>query len=424
MNSARPFLVARATPALEAAAKPDLLFFGPLPPWPLTRGLALRSYRAARALSRAYRLHHVVLHFGLRPPASCEPVAPFVSTTAVPIEPWKDPLQLLLRAVHLVSPALYARLWPGLASEHRFVTRLGLKRLKLRLQAIPYRRIYVHRLYMLAFALPFLTPGVPLDLDLDDVESSTRERLARLAHSLGRRREGEVLARDSHVYSRLEKQLLPRADRVFVCSDLDRRRLAQAVPEARVVTMPNVVPLPSVSPGTHPRALELLFVGALNYLPNWDACLQLATAVLPALDRRNASYRLTVVGDATVGLPAELAAHPRVRLAGRVERLEPWYAQATAAVVPLRAGGGTRLKILEALAHGCPVVSTGIGAEGLALQPEVHFLQADDGESFAEACLRLQAEPRLRQALARAGRQLVESCHRPELVDDLLLGRS
>lgn len=112
---------------------------------------------------------------------------------------------------------------------------------------------------------------------------------------------------------------------------------------------------------------------------------------------RNPTHRLRTV-----------AAAAGVRVTGTVDDVRPYLAEATVYVVPLRVGGGTRLKIFEALAMGKAVVATTVGAEGLPLVPDQHFLQADDPGAFAHAVVSLLREPVRRKALGRAGRRLVE----------------
>src|SRR5262249_17525837 len=114
-------------------------------------------------------------------------------------------------------------------------------------------------------------------------------------------------------------------------------------------------------------------------------------------------------GACDTGALGELHLDPRIRLHGFVEDLAPFYASADAAVVPLRAGGGTRIKILEAFAHGVPFVSTRIGAEGLGVVAGVHLHLADEVESFARACLDVKENPELRAALSTRPAALLQA---------------
>jgi glycosyltransferase involved in cell wall biosynthesis len=153
---------------------------------------------------------------------------------------------------------------------------------------------------------------------------------------------------------------------------------------------------------------ELVFTGSMDWVPNEDAILHFARAILPAVLREVPEASLTVVGrKPSARLRAAVAGLP-VRVTGRVEDVRPYVSKAAVYVVPLRAGGGTRLKIFEALAMGKAVVSTTVGAEGLPLIPGEHFIGADDPALFAGAVVSLVRDPARRRALGAAGRRLVE----------------
>jgi glycosyltransferase involved in cell wall biosynthesis len=152
----------------------------------------------------------------------------------------------------------------------------------------------------------------------------------------------------------------------------------------------------------------LIFVGHLRYPPNIDAVRFLAHHILPALRARIPEARLTVVGDGAPGVLGEFRGRDDIDLVGRVPSPLPYYQDAHVAVVPLRAGGGTRLKILEAMALGRPVVSTPLGCEGLAVEHGKHLLIASDAEDFAAAVARLLTDRALATRLILVARALVE----------------
>ena len=140
---------------------------------------------------------------------------------------------------------------------------------------------------------------------------------------------------------------------------------------------------PRPAPGATP--FTFLFVGTLGYFPNYDAVRWFSESVAPLIHARvTAPFRLVVVGPSTAG---EFG--PEVTCTGWVDDLAGQYAAASAVVVPVRAGGGTRIKILEAFAHRRPVVSTSTGAEGLEAVVGEHFLLADEAADFADACAAL-----------------------------------
>jgi glycosyltransferase involved in cell wall biosynthesis len=163
--------------------------------------------------------------------------------------------------------------------------------------------------------------------------------------------------------------------------------------------------IPRLRPVSEPT---LLFVGSLNYSANTDAVLYLLRSVLPRLRRRDAT--LSIVGLAPPAVVFEAARHSTLatEVTGYVASVEPYFQRARILVVPLRYGGGTRLKILEAFAYGVPVVSTSVGAEGLGVRHEREVLLADDPVSFAREIDRLLDDDALAAQLATAGRKLVE----------------
>src|SRR6185503_7113005 len=142
-----------------------------------------------------------------------------------------------------------------------------------------------------------------------------------------------------------------------------------------------------------------VFTGSMDWYPNEDGILYFADTILPLIRRECPDAQVTVVGrDPSARLRAA-ASGRGVRLTGTVEDVRPYMSDAAVYVVPLRVGGGTRLKIFEALAMGKPVVSTTVGAEGLPLVPGKHYLRADEPADFARAVVALLRDPARRRRL-------------------------
>lgn len=158
--------------------------------------------------------------------------------------------------------------------------------------------------------------------------------------------------------------------------------------------------------GTPEDPAELVFTGSMDWHPNEDAIRHFITEILPAIRREVPRVQLTVVGrNPSSGLRRD-AEQAGVKVTGTVDDVRPYIDAAAVYIVPLRIGGGTRLKIFEALSMGKAVVSTGIGVEGLPLAAGEHYLKADDPEAFASAVVTLLRDPERRHALGDAGRQL------------------
>ncbi len=216
---------------------------------------------------------------------------------------------------------------------------------------------------------------------------------------------------DSLKWRRFERLTARGADRVVVCSniDVDHLRLSNTVvvpngyafTESRPIDVPNDEPRHQLTIAP-PSSNSLIFVGPLTYTPNRLAVKWLIRRVLPRLLERIPEAELLVVGD-----PAGLAvAHGEmrgVRFTGWVPDVTPFYRTAGVAVTPLHSGGGTRLKVVEALARRVPLVSTSFGCEGLGLLAGKEMLVADEPDEFAAACASILRDPQLRQSLVSAG---------------------
>jgi polysaccharide biosynthesis protein PslH len=151
----------------------------------------------------------------------------------------------------------------------------------------------------------------------------------------------------------------------------------------------------------------LVYPGALSYEANFDAVLYFARSILPLIRLERPGVRLRLTGRATPGQIATLPSAEGIEFTGYLDDVRPTIARSWAEVVPLRKGGGTRLKVLEALALGTPVVSTPKGVQGLEIEAGQHALVADSPAKFAAATVDLLGKPELRQRLAIAGRELV-----------------
>src|SRR5207247_6537861 len=192
-------------------------------------------------------------------------------------------------------------------------------------------------------------------------------------------------------------------------SEEDAALLAARAPAARVRAIPTGVDLSYFAPGTSREDdTSLVFMGSMDWLPNEDAVLHFLEAILPRVRREVPDVTFTVVGRNPGPRLRAAAARDGIALTGRVEDIRPHVLRAAVFVVPLRVGGGTRLKIFEALAMGKAVVSTTVGAEGLPLVPGLHFVQADDPAQFADSVVALLRDSGRRRALGSAGRRLME----------------
>jgi polysaccharide biosynthesis protein PslH len=216
---------------------------------------------------------------------------------------------------------------------------------------------------------------------------------------------------------RYEARAMRACDLVLAVADEDGSTLQGLAPRARIGVVPNGVDTAYFSRAamTHDRAgplqfaaPTLVFSGTLDFRPNVDAVAWFAREVLPLLRAQHPSLRLLVVGKRPAPALRRLAEDGAIVLTGEVADARPFIAGAAVYVVPMRIGGGVRLKLLEALALEAPVVSTAMGAEGVAgLRAGEHCLVADESPAFVAAVLRLLGDTGLARRLGLAGRALV-----------------
>jgi glycosyltransferase involved in cell wall biosynthesis len=205
--------------------------------------------------------------------------------------------------------------------------------------------------------------------------------------------------------------VLPRVATCTVVSELEREHVRTIAPAyARVSLVPNAVDLARYG-GWHgdPQPDTLIFSGSLSYSANYDALRWFLAAVFPCIQRAVPDVRLRVTGS-TEGIDrAGLPGGGAVEYTGYVDDVRPLVASSWVSVVPLRHGSGTRLKILEAMALGTPVVSTAKGAEGLSVTPGEDIILRDDPDGFARGVVELLQSSEHRRRLADAGRLLVRA---------------
>ncbi len=256
------------------------------------------------------------------------------------------------------------------------------------------------------YAAPFIEAGVPVILDQQNVESQISSEIARLAPT----RMGRARARlDVWKWRSYERGLLQRVQRTAAVSDADALAFRKLVPSASVTVRPSGADLRSLKYVDHGknRGDSLLMTGTLGYLPNLDAANWMIDRILPAVRRVRPSARLVLVG-ASAPESLRRRAGIAVEIVGRVPDVRPFLEEADLFVAPLRAGGGTRLKLLEAFAVGLPTVATTVASAGIAVRHGIDLAVADDEETFANEIIRLLDDVSARRAMAESARRLVE----------------
>jgi glycosyltransferase involved in cell wall biosynthesis len=261
--------------------------------------------------------------------------------------------------------------------------------------------------------LAFLRPRVAmLRLDMHNIESDLR---AELDHRrLGSRLRMALTGGDAASIRTIEWEALALVDQVWVCSETDRRRLRELFGEKAVAVVPNGIPRPESIPATLPESPSreggwptILFVGHLGYEPNVTAVTHLAEVLMPMIRNKLPEARLLVAGRSPDETLATLARKRSFDLVVGPQEVQSLYARAHLSIVPLASGGGTRLKILEALAHGVPVIATARAAAGLDLRDGAEIVIADGPDAMLSRVDELCADADRRELLRRNGREAV-----------------
>jgi polysaccharide biosynthesis protein PslH len=260
--------------------------------------------------------------------------------------------------------------------------------------AAEFDAMHVHFAYMGEYVAHCVTrhPSLPIIYEGHNIEYDVLGRLGRNA--------------DMTAMRTYEEQVWRMATHCIAVTERDQHMMAAIIPPERVSLLPNGVDCTHYTP--HPPATEvrLVFIGCLAYPPNTSAIAYFLEHVWPRLS--HTGLRFQVVGSgSSAPLDPLLKDQPMVSLHLNVPDERPFLDHNAIVVAPLWAGGGSRIKILTALAMGCPVVSTTIGAEGLDLQDGSHLLLADSPEAIQAAIQRLYRDAALRQELGLQGRARV-----------------
>ncbi len=381
-------------------APPRVLFVTEKHPWPLDDGGQIRSFQILRALSRACRV--TLLATDPRAPDALEPLRALgieVVLVAPHRRAWKLPFELA-RALFTRRP------WPL----PKNFSRAMLAEIRRRLAAGSVDVLHLNHLDAAQY-LEFLAPQLGHARTVVDTHNLLSGLYATLVAAARNPLRKSFLWLQWTRMCRYEPAALRRAGRVLVCSEAERAQLeVQGVEKALVV--PNGVDSEFFAPGAGPSeerfgGLELCFTGGMDYLPNEDAARWFLERVFPLVLRGRPDARITFVGKNPPDALLERARPGQVVFTGRVEDVRPFARVAHVFVVPLRIGGGTRLKILEALSMNLPLVSTRIGAEGLDLVAGEHLLLADEPQEFAAAVLELANDRERARRLAASGRARV-----------------
>lgn len=360
---------------------------------PTTKGGQIRTLEMLRCLHREHEIHYVALIDPKHPEGPAR--ASEYSSRAYPIAhhpPVRGSVSFALHAAGaLVDPLpLAISRWRSAAMRQQIETLLDRERFD-------------------SVVCDFLAPAPNFPslagcvLFQHNVETVIWRRQQETAGSAVRRAYLGLQAKRMESY---EARCCRESQHVIAVSETDAGRMREWFGLADVSWVPTGVDLDSFAPpagreSDSARASDLVFTGSMDWSPNIDGMLWFAAEVLPLIRAQRPSASVVIAGRDPVPSLRELAvADPLIRVTGTVPDIRPWLWESAVSIVPLRAGGGTRLKIFEAVAAGVPVVSTSIGAEGLPLTHPSQIRLADSPAAFAGECLALLASRDLRRDIA------------------------
>jgi sugar transferase (PEP-CTERM/EpsH1 system associated) len=250
--------------------------------------------------------------------------------------------------------------------------------------------------------------GPPAVLDAHNAEWILQWRAAAIDLRAGRPLGALYSAVQAAKLWRYEGAAVRRAAAVVAVSEPDLRSIRRAGSPRVAAIAPNGVDTDALPfREAEPPGETLLFTGTMDFRPNVDAVRWFAARVWPRVRAERPCARFRIVGRAPTPAVRALAGHEGIEVTGAVDDVAPHFRDAAVYVAPLRIGGGVRLKLLEAFAHGVPVVSTRLGAEGIDAEPDRHVVLADEPDAMAQAIIGLLADRDRRRHLAVAARELV-----------------
>lgn len=366
-------------------------------PYPTNSGKRTRSFNLYRRLASRFRMRYVGYGQDHSLPAEALRTAG-IEVTAVPI-----------RIPPKHGPAFYLRLLKNLASPLPYIVTSHYSRTY---QAAVQKALLDFRPDLIVCEwTPYAiyvenVRAVKKILCTHNIEADIWQRYYENEANLLRR---FYIREQWRKIKRFEVAALGWVDGAVAVSELDCARIAQAHVGLRTRVVANGVDLEYFRPRPQPEERRhLVFTGSMDWRPNQDAAHYFVREIFPLLRRRVPDLQCTLVGRDPPPDVRRLADVPGMNITGTVDDVRPYVERAAAYVVPLRIGGGSRLKILEALAMGRPVVSTTVGAEGLDVLNHHHILVADDPRSFAKSVLHILQNPLRSLELASEGRRLVE----------------
>lgn len=442
-------------PGLGGVSRSQLrvLHFVPRLPWPLNTGAKLRNYHLARQLARGTRIS--LLTFSDNGSEATPDGASLsireqsrAAGRAAGLQPADPPVtapEHFYEAATAVSrdrSYTFAKIVRGAFGRTplpllNYTTNAMKRSLEEVMSKGEFDVVQIESIHLLAY-LPMIRAARSRPLVILDWHNIESDLMQQYSERVGGTLRRAYARRTSHQLNRLERQAMKKFDAHVVVSENDRARLLDYSKDARIFVIENGVDTDYYSdrridsayqawlaqernarakptyPGAEllnadPLRHRVVFVASMDYHANSDAALSFACEVWPGVHERNPDLVFTIVGRNPTPEVRQLAMLPAIEVTGTVDDVRPYYREALAAIIPLRVGGGSRLKILEAMAAGVPVISTTLGAEGLDVQNGQNILIANTNQELNEAIIALTDDGARRSRLSTGGRALVSA---------------
>ncbi|MDP9169776.1 MAG: glycosyltransferase [Acidobacteriota bacterium] len=390
-----------------------ILYFSPRDCWPLTTGARLRDYHLARQLA----LRADVTYIGF----ASDPLQRRIARTRVGADGEIDQITVPRGQAYSAGNILRGVLGPLPVPVLNYTTAAMAGELTRLLNSASWDLVQMEGVHLHSYipAIRGAASRPRLVCDWHNIESELMGRYSgNHATPLPKRLYGQ---RTAMLLRHLEGNLLKTCDAHLVCCERERGILLQRGPKARIHVAGNGVDVSFYSHAEQAAAApNVVFAGSMDYHANIDGALYFAKEIWPLVRSAMPAMEFFIVGSRPVPEVKALAGSAGITVTDTVPDMRPYYRNATAVVVPLRVGSGTRLKVLEAMAAGVPVISTPLGAEGIEFTEGRDLLTAESPRAFADAVLKVVNDATLRRSLAVAGSNLVRAKYDWEIIGSRL----
>lgn len=384
-------------------ARPRLLFLCQTLPYPPDGGVWIRTYHVLRLLARAFEITALCFE---RSGRSTTSDAPHAASDDTPLHRLADveifPLPQRHSRARFVWDHLRSVAMCRVYTHYLYESRAFRRRLTHHLTTGHFDLVHADSLDLARY-LPACAP-LPVVCVHHDIESDLLGRRAAVERDWWKR---AYFGFQSRLMAEVERESCDRLAMNVVCSDRDRTELKRLAPFARAIVVSNGVDTTAFQPDRTPES-GVAFVGGAHPFPNLDALSYFSEQILPHLRASDASAAVRWIGRASAEQQQFYREQHGIELTGYVDDVRLPMREAACHIVPLRIGGGTRLKVLNAWAMGKAVVSTSCGCEGLAAIDGENILMRDDPRAFADAVADVLHDAVLRRRLGQAGRATVE----------------